>query len=179
MIRVPEGFANEVLDYAKSLDRRWLPSIEPSLFEDSDTSKLRRSKVVNVASVPLRSPFRYPGGKTWLVPYVRQWLRSLSRPAVFVEPFGGGAIAGLTAAFEDLADHVIIAEIDEYVAAVWHTILLGQSEWLAQKILTFDLTLGNVKIALDRANRKGLTLKEKAFLTILRNRVQRDGNHAR
>lgn len=25
-------------------------------------------RVVNVASVPQRSPFRYPGGKTWLVP---------------------------------------------------------------------------------------------------------------
>jgi len=176
VIRVPEGFANEVLDYAKRLDRHWLPPAQPSLFgEDIATLKLRRSKVVNIASVPLRSPFRYPGGKTWLVPYIRQWLRSLSRPDIFIEPFGGGAIAGLTAAFEDLADHVIIAEIDEYVAAVWHTILSGQSEWLAQKILTFDLTLRNVKIALARANRKNITLKEKAFLTILRNRVQRGG----
>ena len=175
MIRVPEGFANEVLDYAESLDARWSPPGQPSLFEDIGTPKLRRSTVVNVASVPLRSPFRYPGGKTWLVPYVRQWLRSMRRPAVFIEPFGGGAIAGLTAVFEDLADHVIIAEIDEHVAAVWHTILSGQSEWLARKILAFDLTLVNVKIALGRANGKDLTLKEKAFLTILRNRVQRGG----
>jgi DNA adenine methylase len=30
------------------------------------------NKIVNVASVPQRSPFRYPGGKTWLVPIVRQ-----------------------------------------------------------------------------------------------------------
>jgi len=176
VIRVPKGFANEVLDYAKRLDKNWSMPAQPSLFgEDITTPKLRRSKVVNVASVPLRSPFRYPGGKTWLIPYVRQWLRSLSKPDVFIEPFGGGAIAGLTAAFEDLADHVIIAEIDEYVAAVWHTILSGQSEWLVQKILTFDLTLRNVKIALARANRKDITIKEKAFLTILRNRVQRGG----
>ena len=51
--------------------------------------------VVNVASVPQRSPFRYPGGKTWLVPCVRQWLQSLEkRPTVLVEPFAGGAIIG-------------------------------------------------------------------------------------
>ena len=25
--------------------------------------------IVNVASVPQRSPFRYPGGKTWLIPF--------------------------------------------------------------------------------------------------------------
>jgi len=28
------------------------------------------------SSVPQRSPFRYPGGKTWLVPYIRDWFRS-------------------------------------------------------------------------------------------------------
>ncbi|MBN2594284.1 MAG: hypothetical protein JXA81_12320, partial [Sedimentisphaerales bacterium] len=78
VIRVPEKFAGKVLDYAKKLDGHFDPPSQPSLFdEDIATSKLRRSKVVNVASVPLRSPFRYPGGKTWLVPYVRQWLSSL------------------------------------------------------------------------------------------------------
>lgn len=30
-----------------------------------------RGQIVNVASVPQRSPFRYPGGKTWLVPHIR------------------------------------------------------------------------------------------------------------
>jgi hypothetical protein len=65
--------------------------------------------VVNVASVPQRSPFRYPGGKTWLIPRVRQWLRSLEiRPTVLVEPFAGGGIVGLTTAFEELAAHVVL-----------------------------------------------------------------------
>ena len=42
----------------------------------SEQRKKRRTQnVVNVASVPQRSPFRYPGGKTWLVPVVRQWLK--------------------------------------------------------------------------------------------------------
>ena len=40
--------------------------------------------IVNVASVPQRSPFRYPGGKTSFVPYLRDWLRSLrKRPSGF------------------------------------------------------------------------------------------------
>jgi DNA adenine methylase len=64
----------------------------------------QQDKIVNVASVPLRSPFRYPGGKTWLVPRIRRWLASLpSKPDEFVEPFTGGGIVGLTVAFEDLA----------------------------------------------------------------------------
>lgn len=33
--------------------------------------------VVNVATVPQRSPLRYPGGKTWLVPHVRAWLSGI------------------------------------------------------------------------------------------------------
>lgn len=43
-----------------------------------DFVSLFASRVVNVASVPQRSPFRYPGGKTWLVPYVRLWLSSIT-----------------------------------------------------------------------------------------------------
>src|SRR5687768_13627214 len=47
--------------------------------------------ITNVASVPQRSPFRYPGGKTWLVPLVRHWLGTLDRkPSLLVEPFAGG-----------------------------------------------------------------------------------------
>jgi DNA adenine methylase len=52
-------------------------------------------KIVNVASVPKRSPFRYPGGKTWLVPLARKWWKSLERkPKLLIEPFAGGGIIG-------------------------------------------------------------------------------------
>ena len=95
---------------------------------------LNTSQIVNVASVPQRSPFRYPGGKTWLVPFVRQWLISLpQRPAEFIEPFAGGAIVGLSVAFERLVDQVTLVELDEQEAAVWNTIIYGDYEWLAEK----------------------------------------------
>ena len=49
----------------------------------------QREHTVNVASAPQRSPFRYPGGKTWLIPYIRQWLTSKPTapmtPGVFEE----------------------------------------------------------------------------------------------
>src|SRR5215470_9042201 len=98
------------------------------------------TEVVNVAAVPQRSPFRYPGGKTWLVPRIRQWLHAQPRrPALLIEPFAGGASVGLTAAFEGLADHVLLAEMDEDVAAVWATILGGGAEALATRIERFSL----------------------------------------
>ena len=177
LIRVPEAIADEVLDYAHYLDEQ--RSAGESAHEPGGAyaapPHLDVKKPVNVASVPLRSPFRYPGGKTWLVPYIRAWLGSKEYPpAAFVEPFAGGGICSLTAAFEALAGHVLLAELDAHVADVWKTMLHGQEEWLAQRILSYDLTLDNVRHTLD-ADGKSLPRRERAFHTILRNRVQRGG----
>lgn len=129
--------------------------------------------VVNVASVPQRSPFRYPGGKTWLVPTVRQWLRQENKPATeLLEPFAGGGIISLTAAFERLASHITMVEIDEDIAAVWEVILNGKNKWLADKILSYDLTIENVKAELEKPYKE---LHDIAFCTILKNRVFHGG----
>src|SRR3990170_4285154 len=99
-------------------------------------------EVTNVASVPHRSPFRYPGGKTWLVPHVRRWLMSLGeKPGVFAEPFAGGGIVGLSVIFEELADELTLVELDVDVGAVWRTILNGKGKELAERIVAFDVSL--------------------------------------
>ncbi len=131
------------------------------------------NSVVNVASVPQRSPFRYPGGKTWLVPTVRQWLRQESKSVYeLVEPFAGGGIVSLTAAFEKLANHITMVEMDEEIAAVWEIILNGKNKWLADKIFSYDLTIENVKSELNKSNKE---LHDIAFCTILKNRVFHGG----
>lgn len=129
--------------------------------------------IINVASVPQRSPFRYPGGKTWLIPTVRQWLRQDSRTVEkLVEPFAGGGIVSLTAAFENMAEQIIMVEMDEEVAAVWKVILQEKNKWLADKIYSYDLTYTNVKIELENPNKE---LHDIAFCTILKNRVFHGG----
>lgn len=130
--------------------------------------------VVNVASVPQRSPFRYPGGKTWLVPRVRKWLASKrTRTHEFVEPFAGGGIVSLTVAAESLAEHVTMVELDEQVAAVWRTIIEeDEGEWLAARIVSFNLTHEALAIALAK---KARSVRERAFQTILKNRTYRGG----
>jgi DNA adenine methylase len=181
VIRVPERIADEILTIAWELDTKRGQVREDGpvyvLESESVANALNTDKPVNVASVPQRSPFRYPGGKTWLVPILRGWLRSLPQsPGLFIEPFAGGGIACLTVAFERLADHVIMAETDEGVSSVWKTILTGQGEWLAKEILDFNLTLSNVRQALEEdSNGDQVPLRRKAFLTLLRNRVQRGG----
>jgi DNA adenine methylase len=129
-------------------------------------------KIINVASVPQRSPFRYPGGKTWLVPEIRSWLSSLpKKPEIFIEPFAGGGIVSLTVAFEGLAGHVVMVEKDEFVSAVWK-VILEDADWLANRILGFNLTIDHVREVLSSPSRN---LRDKAFQVILRNRVQRGG----
>jgi DNA adenine methylase len=129
--------------------------------------------IVNVAQIPQRSPFRYPGGKTWLVPHLRKWLKSLSaKPRTFIEPFGGGGIISLTVAFEDLADRVIMVELDQDVAALWQTMLSDDSDWLADQVISFDISTDSVKEELTTSPRD---TKHLAFQTLLRNRTNHGG----
>ncbi len=144
------------------------PVYQYALFDDA-----RHQQVVNVASVPQRSPFRYPGGKTWLVPHIRRWLGSLAhKPQELIEPFAGGGTVSLTVAFEDLAQKAQMVELDVQVAAVWQTVLNSHGEWLAEKIAGFDLTPERVRWELTQERKN---LHEIAFQTILRNRINHGG----
>lgn len=124
-------------------------------------------------SVPFRSPFRYPGGKTWFVPRLRHWLSSFSqKPSFFVEPFAGGAICGLTVGFEDLANEVVLVERDPDIAAVWKTIFYGEAQLLADRIEKFEFSEHQVEIELSTPP---VSTLDRAFQTILKNRVNRAG----
>jgi DNA adenine methylase len=132
-----------------------------------------KPKVINVASVPQRSPFRYPGGKTWLIPYVRQWLSACeSQGKELIEPFAGGGIVSLTAVAERRVRQALLVELDEDVAAVWQMLLSDDVQWLANKILAFSVTKSNVESLLAK---HPSSLREKAFATLLRNRVSHGG----
>jgi DNA adenine methylase len=143
-------------------------SYQQPLFDESDLTR-----VINVASIPHLSPFRYPGGKTWLVPQIRRWLwERRVKPAEFIEPFAGGGIVGLTVAAEELADHVTLIELDEDIAAVWQVILGDDGEWLADKIVGFNLTKASLASEL---NKRACSLRQRAFQTILKNRTNHGG----
>jgi DNA adenine methylase len=141
---------------------------QAALFEHSNLQQ-----VVNVSSIKQLSPFRYPGGKTWFVPYLRKWFSSLpNRPSEFIEPFVGGGSLASTVLSENLADHVTMVELDEQVIAVWQAIFQGHANSLAERIVTFDLTLENT---LETLASEPQNVLDRAFQTILKNRVNRGG----
>ena len=143
------------------------------LFTDEKGPSAKPSPAVNVASVPQRSPFRYPGGKTWFIPRLREWLCSQpKRPKLMVEPFAGGGISSLTAIFENLVEASLLVELDEEIAAVWQTVIDGEAEWLASRILRFEMSKEN---AVNEINADRRLIKEKAFQTIIKNRTFHGG----
>ena len=142
--------------------------------ESNDRGHHGSSSVVNVASVPQLSPFRYPGGKTWLVPWIRHWLKSLTpRPRILVEPFAGGGTVSLTAVFEELVEHAILVELDGDVASLWQAILRSRSACrLIEMVGNFDCTVPNVDYVL---NSTPSTVEERAFRTLVMNRTRYGG----
>lgn len=73
---------------------------------------------------PLRlaslSPLRYPGSKRKMIPAIRQLLeRNEPPPALFVEPFCGGASVSLGLLELDAVERVLLADLDPLVSAFW------------------------------------------------------------
>jgi DNA adenine methylase len=130
-------------------------------------------RAINVKSVRMISPFRYPGGKTWFVPYFERYFKQRGRPIrELIEPFAGGASVSLTAISEGWAKHATLGELDPDVASVWQTILSGHGRWLANRVRTFAFSAESVEQVLTGPTKSTRT---RAFATILRNRIQRGG----
>ena len=129
-----------------------------------------RLPAVNVAQVPQRSPLRYPGGKTWLIPHIRAWLRQV-QPTLLVDPFCGGGIVSLTAVMEGLVEQCVMLDLDPDVAAFWHTVL-REGEALAQRIEAFEPTRERVE-ALSQT--VPVSVLDHGFRTLVLNRTRRSG----
>lgn len=129
-----------------------------------------RLPVVNVATVPQRSPLRYPGGKTWLVPHIREWLLK-TRPDLLIEPFAGGGIVSLTAVMEQRVKRALMVELDRDVAAFWRAALESGAD-LCERIAQFDPTLQKLR---KLQKTPPATVAEHGFRTLVLNRTRRGG----
>ncbi len=121
--------------------------------------------------VPHLSPLRYPGGKTWLLPHVKEWLANRRQPPLLLEPFCGGATVSLFAAAERLAQRCVMVEIDPDIATFWQA-CFRRADDLCSAIATFELTDQNV---VWYETQKPVGLINEAFTTLLRNRTRFGG----
>lgn len=149
--------------------------VEAEAFSSAlETASIPTSPIpaVNVASIPQRSPLRYPGGKTWLIPHIRFWLKQTEpRTRLLVEPFAGGGIVSLTAVMETLVERCMLVELDRDVAAFWHAVLNHGPE-LSKMVRNFQPTRNNV----DALSRQiPMDVLEHGFRTLVLNRTRRGG----
>lgn len=156
--------ASDYLDQEGMADR-----IDPIRLHQIEVSPI---PAVNVASVPQRSPLRYPGGKTWLIPHIRAWLGTFAEgPSLLLEPFAGGGIVSLTAVMEHLVERCLMVELDRDVAAFWHA-ALGHGDALAEKVLCFTPTREAVYQLMEQPPDSVI---EHGFRTLVLNRTRRGG----
>lgn len=129
---------------------------------------------VNVAEVPQRSPLRYPGGKTWLIPHIRRWLMATAKQGphpLMMEPFAGGGIVSLTAVMEGLAERTLMVDLDHDVSAFWRA-AIDYSDDLIERVAMFEPTREHVQRLAETAP---ANVVEHGFRTLVLNRTRRGG----
>lgn len=123
------------------------------------------------------SPLRYPGGKASLAGFFADIIEHIGiRGARYVEPYAGGAGAGIALLRQGLVDHLVINDIDPAVYTFWTSAVhdnrrfirlvdktpLTIEEWRRQRAIyqagdTSDLLrLGLAFFYLNRTNRSGI-----------------------
>lgn len=123
------------------------------------------------------SPLRYPGGKAALAGFFAELIGRLGiRPATYVEPYAGGAGAGVVLLRQDVVQQLVINDADPAVHCFWISVTeqpdqfatkiadtpLDVEEWRRQKEIyraadeSDPLTLGFAFFYLNRTNRSGI-----------------------
>ena len=126
---------------------------------------------------PRVSPLRYPGGKAALYTRLRKLIRDSDLAGcTYVEPYAGGAGAGLGLLVTGQVSHVVVNDLDPAIHAFWKTVVedpdflmaqvrkveLSVPEWRRQRAVysaadQADLSaLGFATFYLNRTNRSGV-----------------------
>ncbi len=122
------------------------------------------------------TPLRYPGGKTQLVPFVSDLLRTNDLlQCIYCEPFAGGAGIACRLLLNGTIAEAWINDIDPAIYAFWYSVLnlteqlcervertkVDISEWHRQRQIYAEertnlLDLGFATLFLNRTNRSGI-----------------------
>lgn len=134
-------------------------------------------KIVPAGRAAALSPLRYPGGKAVLAGFFGDVIDRLGIvDATYIEPYAGGAGAGIGLLRQDRVDRLVINDIDPAVHSFWSAVVadsdafagliedtpLNVEEWRRQKAVyraadeSDPLSLGFAFFYLNRTNRSGI-----------------------
>lgn len=128
------------------------------------------------------SPLRYPGGKARMAPFLGEMFAeqvSAMDVEIWLEPFAGGAGAGLTMLDAGAVSEVWLTEKHPAIAALWRTILADDGALAARvEAAVPDLTIwedARQTLAAAAAGPHGLDDFELGFAALVVNRCSRSG----
>ncbi|WP_431836503.1 DNA adenine methylase [Cellulomonas sp. Y8] len=96
---------------------------------------------VTTARPNLDSPLRYPGGKSSLTRFLARCVDLMQTDDVtYVEPYAGGAGAGVSLLIRDRVARVVINDLDPAVHSFWRAVIEA-GDALRERVLTVPLTV--------------------------------------
>ena len=124
---------------------------------------------------PMVSPLRYPGGKGALYSRLRGLIRGNGLAGcTYVEPYAGGAGAGLGLLVTGQVERVVINDLDPAIYAFWAA-LVDDPEGLIRKVERVDLSVKEWKRQREVYLNKGSDLHALGFATFYLNRTNHSG----
>jgi len=121
------------------------------------------------------SPLRYPGGKTFLFPLIDRVIKRNSiNDTVYVEPYAGGAGAGLALLCLEKVEKVVINDLDKGIYSFWKSIIYDTDRFI-QKLEKIPVSIEErkkqQKIYFDKKSK----LFDKGFAAFYLNRTNVSG----
>lgn len=124
------------------------------------------------------SPLRYPGGKAPLADFFESAIGSLglTKPT-YVEPYAGGAGAGLDLLYRGVVGRIVINDLDISIYACWDSMVYKTEDFL-RRLERTPLSVGEWKRQREiyrRRDEEGLDRLDLGFATFYLNRTNRSG----
>lgn len=144
---------------------------------EGDADALRGPRIVASRRYGTVSPLRYPGGKAALAGLFGDVIGRLGLgEARYVEPYAGGAGAGIALLREGLVRELVINDIDPAVHAFWR-VVVDRNDELVKRVRSVPLTIEEWKRQREiyRAGEAGDDPMSLGFAFFYLNRTNRSG----
>lgn len=122
------------------------------------------------------TPLRYPGGKSQLIPFVIELLRTNDLfYGHYAEPFAGGAGIAVKLLLDDYVSRIYLNDFDPAIYALWHGIT-NETDDLCSLIQNTDVTIEEWHRQREiYFSNKRISKLKKGFATLFLNRTNRSG----
>jgi len=122
------------------------------------------------------TPLRYPGGKSQLIPFVIELMRTNDLfYGEYAEPFAGGAGIAIKLLLDDYVSRIHLNDFDPAIYALWHSIV-HETDQLCELLHSTEITIDEWHSQREiYFSAKRMTKLKKGFATLFLNRTNRSG----